>query len=281
MLDLVWQCDVQEGIKCVIAVGATAAVATVASAEIQSSAASSAANTQANALNKASAAQQAEQGTIVQSLAPYNNIGQNAATQLGQLTGANPNTGVAPTAGAGQLGYSSLTAPFQPTMAQLANTPGYQFTLNQGLQNTENAYTNEGLGRSGAALKGSANYAEGLAATTYQQQFTNYLGQNQQIYNMLNNQVATGENAAAETGVLGTQNTTAANTLAANAGGASAAGQIGSANATAGGLSGVGSSIGQTLLLSGLLQNSSGLTNPTGVSGQSVGYGNSYNFEGA
>jgi hypothetical protein len=133
-----------------------------------------------------------------------------------------------------------LTAPFQPTMAQLAATPGYQFTLGQGLQATQNAYAAQGLGTSGPALKGAANYAEGLAATTYQQQFQNYLQQNQQIANILGAQVQQGQAAAAGTGAGAlTTGSTAGQSLLA-AGTAQAAGTVGVANALTGATSTLG-----------------------------------------
>jgi hypothetical protein len=58
-----------------------------------------------------------------------------------------------------------------PTQAQLEATPGYQFTLQQGLESTQNSAAARGLGNSGAALKGAATYATGLANQTYQNQF--------------------------------------------------------------------------------------------------------------
>jgi hypothetical protein len=79
----------------------------------------------------------------------------------------------------------SLTASFNPTMKQLENTPGYQFTLGQGLKATTNANSAMGLADSGVQGKGIANYAEGLAGTTFEQQFQNYLQQKQQQYNLL------------------------------------------------------------------------------------------------
>jgi hypothetical protein len=63
------------------------------------------------------------------------------------------------------------SAPGQMTQAELAATPGYQFTLNQGLQAVQNSAAAKGLGVSGAALKGAADYATGLADSTYQTQF--------------------------------------------------------------------------------------------------------------
>ena len=90
-----------------------------------SSAASSAAQTQANAANQATAAQQAETQQAQALLQPYDQIGLNALPQLQMLTGTN--TGGNPLT-------AQLTAPFNPTQAQLAATPGYQFTLAQGEQ---------------------------------------------------------------------------------------------------------------------------------------------------
>ena len=62
----------------------------------------------------------------------------------------------------------------------LQNTPGYQFTLGQGLQSTQNSAAARGLGVSGAALKGAATYATGLADQTYQNQYQNLLSTAQQ-----------------------------------------------------------------------------------------------------
>lgn len=90
-----------------------------------------------------------------------------------------------------------LTKPFNPTMADLENTPGYKFALDQGLKATQNKYSAGGLGVSGAAIKGAADYAEGLAGTTYQNAFNNDLAQKSQIYNMLYNPVQLGANASA------------------------------------------------------------------------------------
>ena len=74
------------------------------------------------------------------------------------------------------------TVPQPMTQDQLEKTPGYQFTLNQGLKSVQSSAAARGLGVSGAALKGAATYATGLASSNYQQQFNNQqqLFQNQQ-----------------------------------------------------------------------------------------------------
>lgn len=63
--------------------------------------------------------------------------------------------------------------PNQMTQAELEATPGYQFSLNQGLRAAQNSAAARGLGVSGAALAGAAKFATGLADNTYQNQFAN------------------------------------------------------------------------------------------------------------
>lgn len=207
----------------VAAVGAgIAAAGTIGGALISSSGAQGAAQTQANAANAAAALQYNEFQQTENNLNPYVTAGASALPELQALTGTN--------AGGNPL-TAPLTAKFNPTMAQLEATPGYQFTLQQGLESTQNSYAAEGLGQSGAALKGAADYAEGLASTTYQQQFQNYLNQNQQIYNMVAGISGSGQNAAAGLGSLSLNNTSAINSLNTAGANASAAGQVASANA--------------------------------------------------
>lgn len=132
-------------------------------------------------------------------------------------------------------GGANLMSTFAPTMAQLEQTPGYQFTLSQGTKAAQNAAAGRGMGSSGNALQAGVDYATGLASTTFQQQLQNYLEQNKQAYNMLygpstlGGQAASGiANAAMGAGQL------SANALM-GAGNALGQGIMGSANALAGG----------------------------------------------
>ncbi len=125
----------------------------------------------------------------------------------------------------------SLTANFNPTMQQLEQTPGYQFTLGQGMKAVTNANSAMGLANSGVQGKGIADYAEGLASNTFNQQFQNYWQQNQNKYNMLMGPTQVGANAAA--GVM--NNSTA---VGGNVGG----NMINAGNANASGILGVGAS---------------------------------------
>lgn len=147
-------------------------------------------------------------------LSPFRQIGTDAGTQL-----------------TGRLG--ELTAPINMDQSTLENTPGYQFTRTQGLKAVQNSAAARGLGVSGAALKGAANFATGLADNTYKTQFDIANTNRSNTYNRLKALVDTGENAAAQTGVIGN----AAATTAAGA-------QIGAGNAQAAAANATGSAIG-------------------------------------
>lgn len=95
---------------------------------------------------------------------------------------AAPNGGVFAPIGGTQFTGNPLFAGqpnFQLTPEQLAQTPGYQFALEQGLRATANSATARGLGVSGAALKGASKFATGLADNTYMNQAAVF-GQNYQ-----------------------------------------------------------------------------------------------------
>jgi hypothetical protein len=224
--------------------GALGAAGSVASSVIGANAAESAAKTQANAADQAAQMQLAEFNQTQSNLAPFVAGGKSAFSNLLGLTGNGP----------GGQGVGPLTQPFNPTMAQLAQTPGYQFTLGQGELGVQNSFAAQGLGSSGAALKGGVNYAEGLASTTYQQQFQNYLQQNQQIYSMLGGLSNIGSNAAAMTGTQGLTATGNAGQFLTAGAAAGAAGQIGAANAIGGGISGITGAGSNTALLLALNQ---------------------------
>jgi hypothetical protein len=206
-----------------IGIGAgVSAAGAIGGSLISSSASKSAANTQAAAAETATQASENEAAQTQATLAPFVASGANATNQLAaDLSGANPT---------GEL-------------TQLQNTPGYNFALQQGEEATQNSYAPRGLAGSGAAEKGAINYAEGLAENTYQ---TNLLNPLQFVANQ-------GENAAAQTGALGTQNVANANATTVGAGNALAAGTVGSANAISGGLSSLSSLPTNYLLYNALL----------------------------
>ena len=249
---------------------------------------------------------------ITGALTPYTTLG---ATALGGLTGAlsSDQTGTNYVGQANALstdagtelgtaqGYNQDAANIYGTLQNgisqqtLENTPGYQFTLNQGLESTQNSAAARGLANSGAALKGAATYATGLANDTYQNQYNDLLSTasgysglannatgvasgyntaagttlnqqaslldtNNQNYNQLLQASTLGENAANQYGEYATNAAQTAAGLAANAGQAQASGTVGQASALNSGLSGVSSSLSQGLLLNKLLGSSSSTT---------------------
>lgn len=161
-----------------------------------------------------------------------------------------------------------------PTAEQAAQTPGYQFTLDQGLKAVQNSAAARGLGTSGAALKGASSYATGLANSTYNDVFsralntfnTNY-GSAANRVNRLNTLVGNGQNAAATNGSLGANAMSSIGDTLMSGANAAAAGRVGSANAIANGLSGAGSNA----LLYGMMQNNAAPAS----SGTYGGWGNS------
>lgn len=193
------------------------ATAIVGSAVVGAGASLAGSKKQAKATEKASDSQMAMYQQTREDLSPYNKAGQAALKTL-----------------QGRLNY--LTSPIVMDQATLEKTPGYQFNLAQGLKSTQNSAAARGLGNSGAALKGAASYATGLADSTYQQQFANENTNRENAYNRLMGLVQSGQNAAAQTGAYGTQTASSigANTIA--GGTATAAGYTGAANALAGGV---------------------------------------------
>lgn len=211
-----------------------------------SSKASSAANNAANLQAKTAAANRNLQN-------PYLAAGEPAAQTLATWNANGWNTG--------QPNYLQMaqdampTTPQAMTQSQLEQTPGYQFQMNQGLQQTQNSAALRGLGISGAALKGAAAYSTGLANSNYQQQFANqqtlfgnqqtrsqdYLnlntgqqGNTTNLYNRLAGTAAIGENAAAGTGTNQSTSAATQGTYIQGAGNAAAAGASGVGTAATG-----------------------------------------------
>jgi hypothetical protein len=204
---------------------------------------------------------QQQAGNAASTLNPFISAGQ---TALGQYQQALP----------------GLTKPFDPSM--LSQTPGYQFTLGQGLKSTQNSFAAQGLGSSGAALKGAAAYSTGLAQNTYNQQFQNYLEQNSQIGNLLYQPVNAGVSAAGQLAGAYSQLGTAGLGGAVSTGQGVASSLAGYGNALAGGAAGVSNSLSSglqnyqlySLLQGGGLGGLGGGVNYGALSGPAYGGGN-------
>ena len=226
-------------------VGAAIAAGSVASAGIGALASSSAAGQSASAAKQAADLQHQQYLQTRGDLAPFVETGQHVIPQLEYLAKAGPTGG-----GPNYLDMAAANLPGQMTQAQLEQTPGYQFNLAQGLKATQNAAAARGLGVSGAALKGAATYASGLADSTYQNQFANaqtrfsdygvlntaQQGNLQNQFSRLQNVASLGENAGAQTGTIGATLANQQGNALQAAGNAQAAGTLGISNALTGGI---------------------------------------------
>lgn len=153
----------------------------------------------------------------------------------------NPKNAQGGTALPGQPGGNPLGAtPFDP-MSFLEQTPGYQFTKQQGLQGTQNSYASHGLAQSGAALKGAAEYSTNLASTTYETRLQDY-------FKLLEG----GQSAALGLGQVGTGTAQSIGNTMTSGAAATAAGTVGSANALGAGITGVAGAGGNIALAQAL-----------------------------
>lgn len=269
--------------------GAVSGIGSIFGAGKSANAATQAAKIQAQAAEAAVAAQMSMYNQTAARLAPWVQTGQQAQSKLSDLTGLS-------------AGLNPLTAPltqrpttwgmqneFSPTMAALEQTPGYQFTRQQGLQATTNAYAAQGLGGSitgaraspsGPLGAGLEQFATGLASNTFNQQYQNWLagqgfqqGANLQAYNILAGQSGQGQNAAANTGQFGSAAVQGANQALMGGAAASAAGVVGAANAWNQGLGAAGSSVGNAFMMSALLNQPGMFGNPQTGTGLAAGPG--------
>jgi hypothetical protein len=214
------------------------AAGAVAAAGISAYASSQASDAQTKQGQAAIAAQQQQQAITRGDLLPFTTAGQGAVNQLAARTGPG----------------GDLIAPITMDQATLEQTPGYQFNLTQGLKATQNSAAARGLGVSGAAMKGAAAYATGLADNTYQNQFANAVTNQTNTYNRLSDLATTGENAAAQTGALGQQS-------ASNISGS----LTGIGNAQAAASLATGKAVGNAFSTAGQQQYYNGLYGPTGA----------------
>lgn len=277
----------------IVAAGVAAAGA-IGGAYISSQGAKSAANTQAQAAEDAAHLQNDQYQQTQTNLHPYMQLGSDSISPLlsamGYQIAGNSNGGFDLV---GRDNNNPLMQTFSaPTAEQAQATPGYQFTLQQGLKATQNSAAARGLATSGAALKGASAYSTGLADSTYNDVYnralstfnTNYSSAANNV-NRLQGLVSSGQNAASTNGSLGAAAANSIGNSITGGANATASGMVGSANALTSGLNGAGNSA----LLYGLTQNNAGgapaapasstygNANASSPSGYNVG-SNPYNF---
>ena len=189
-------------------------------ASAQESAANQQAQTAANTL--------ASQQRIAE---PYTTAGAFGVNELARQLGVAGDSSSA--------GYGSLTKDYDPST--FAADPGYGFRMAEGQKALERSAAARGGLLSGSAMKGTLNYAQGLASQEYQNAFNRYTAQRDTRYNMLRGLTDVGAGAAGS--MVGAAGAAGANTAAAQQarGEATASGYIGAANAITGGVSNISS----------------------------------------
>jgi hypothetical protein len=227
----------------ILGAGALGVGGAVASGLIGSNAAESAAQTEANAANNATNTQLGIFNQTQANLAPYNQVGQSALSQLASLFGLG-------TGGAAGTGPTAATA--ANATSALTQYPGYQFGLQQGQQALSSSAASQGLLLSGGQLAAQQQYGQNYAMANA---WNPYVSQ-------LNTLAGQGENAATTTGTIGANTgSSVANTQLA-AGQAAASGTVGSANAITGALgSSIYSGLNSSLLALALNQQGSNAAN--------------------
>lgn len=197
--------------------------------------ANKASEAQTNAANASIANSKAMYDTTRADLSPFRNIGNTAATQL-----------------TGRL--SDLTTPVSVNPQDFVNSDMYKFLQNQGERAVTNSSAARGLGTSGAALKGASAFESGLNAQQWQQNFNNQVTNQTNAYNRLKGLVDTGENASAQTGVIGQSAVGQQNSAITGAGNAQAA----AANATGSSIANAAGNISGYAMAKGLYGGSNG-----------------------
>ena len=228
------------------------AAATIGSSLLGANAAQGAADTQAAASNNAAQLQKQMFDTQNQQQTGYRAAGQNALSNIGALgTGqyqtydqsGNP-------VGNTQTGSGYLQHQFDANDLTNGLAPNYDFMLQQGQMANQRAANASGGAIGGNALQALQQYTQNYAGNAYQNAFNNYQTQRSGIYNTLASIAGLGQTSLGQTAAAsGTAAGNIGNSIQ-NAGSAQAAGQVGTANAIGGGLTGAANSY----LLSSLLQ---------------------------
>lgn len=212
--------------------------AAVVGGYLSSQGAQNAAQTQADAARNAQNISQNEFNQITAQEQPFMLGGQASLNQLNYLLGnGNPNQykGLSTTGGS----FGSLLTPFTANNFQQLS-PAYNFQRQQGMQGVLNSNASGAGSLSGAAQKDLMSFNQNFANTSFANAFNMYQTQQGNIYDRLAGVAQLGQNAAANTGQQGTALAGQAAQSATNVGTALGAGQIGAANAYAGGISNLG-----------------------------------------
>lgn len=205
---------------------------------IASSGAKSAANTQAQAAQDAQASQERmfEKQTRLQE--PFRQAGMAAQNQLLTYLGLQAPEGSGLNVNAASPSFGKYAGNFG--MQDFTADPGYAFRMSEGMKALNNSMAARGLGISGANVKGALKYGQDLGSQEYQNAFNRYQVNRANQLNPLQSLMGAGQSSANTlTSAAGQLGSGIAETQL-QAGNARASGYVGSSNALANALSGVG-----------------------------------------
>jgi hypothetical protein len=234
---------------------------------ISSGAASDAAQMQTDAARAGQAQQQAMFDKQNAQLAPQRAVGYNAINNINSFLGGQYQTYDAqgnPVVDKDgkpvmQTGQDYFTHQFNNADLNSNLAPNYQFQLGQGQQalNAQNNATGGLVG--GNSLKSMQDYTQNFAGNAYQNAFTNYNSQRQNIYNTLAGIAGLGQNASNTTATLAGNTANSISNLGVGAANAAAAGTVGSANAISGGLGNAANMYSLSNILNPSISNAGGI----------------------
>ena len=239
------------------------AAATIGSSLLGADAAQNAADTQAASQRESMAVQKAMFDKQNQQQTGYRAAGGNALSQIGALGSGTYGIYDAegnPTGTGTGSGY--LTKQFTPEDFAAGIDPGYAFRLKQGQEQGMRQANLGGGALSGNALAGLQDYTQGQASQEYGNAFNRFQTQRGNIYNTLASIAGLGQTSLGQTGTAATQTGANIGQAISNAGSAQAAGQVGTANAIGGGLTGAANTYALSSLLKPQTQSPTGYGTP-------------------
>jgi hypothetical protein len=205
---------------------------------------SSAADTQSQSAQNALDFQKQMWNTQQENTAPYMDAGKQSIGSLMDSIGSGKNS------------VGSMADFSAPTLSDVQNTPGYQFTAQQGSKGVLQGAAAAGGNISGGTMKALDSYNSNLANTTYNdafnramQSYSLNLNKQQQGFNQSYDVARLGESAATNTNATGSSVASNAGNLMTSIGNSQAAGTVGVANAVNSGISSTANNLSQYYLM--------------------------------
>jgi hypothetical protein len=198
-------------------------------AVLGSLAAEDAADTQAGAADRSTQLQREMFQSTKSDLQPWKQTGNLALNQIRGLLGLPSDEG-----SVADNPNAAFRRPF--SMADFQESPAYQFNLQQGQKAIEKAAAARKTFYAPQTLQDIGRFSQGLASNEFQNAYSNYNTNMNNVWNRLYALSGSGQNAAAQTGAFGSNAANAMSDSITGGAAASAAGRVGAANALSGGV---------------------------------------------